>query len=202
MKLYFSPSACSLAPHIVAQELGLPLDLVKVDLASKRLPDGSDFCAINPKGYVPVLESANGQRVSEVPAVLQCLAEQAEATSLLPAPGDPRRYEVLSWLAFINSEIHKPYGPLFTPGASAAEKDAARASLRKRLAYVDQVLSAQDYLTGASLCLADPYLYVAVHWSQWVQFDLTPWPALAAFMARMAARPAVQAAMRTEASFS
>lgn len=198
MKLYYTPGACSLAPHIVLCELGLPHTLEKVDLAGHRTASGADFYSINPKGYVPTLELGEGQRLTEVAAILQYLAELKPAAGLLPAVGTLERAHVLEWLTFISSEIHKSLGALFNPAIGAEWKAAVLANVDRRLGFVDQALSGHDYLCGNQFCIADAYLFTIVSWTGFMHIDLAPWPALAAFQQRVAARPAVQQAMQAE----
>ncbi|WP_374512850.1 glutathione transferase GstA [Niveibacterium sp.] len=198
MKLFFSPGACSLSPHIALREAGLPVELVKVDLKTKQLADGGDFTAINPKGYVPTVQLDSGEILTEGPAIVQYIADQKPESGLAPANGTMARYRLQEWLTFINSELHKTFGALFNPNAPTETKDAAKALLAKRFDYVVSQLQGKDYLTGAQFTVADGYLFTVINWGQWVGIDLAQWPALAAFHARVAARPAVQAALRAE----
>lgn len=198
MKLFYSPAACSLASHIVLCELGLPHTLERVDLKTHTTASGENFDNINPKGYVPALQLDDGQLISECPAVLQYLAEQKPSAGFLPPAGTLERIRVVEWLTYIGTELHKNFSPLFKPDASADWKAAAKANLEKRLTYVDQALAGRDYLTGTQPCIADAYLFTAVSWCRYVSIDLSAWPALAAFQQRMAARPAVQKALRAE----
>ncbi|GAA5184382.1 glutathione transferase GstA [Niveibacterium umoris] len=198
MKLYFSPGACSLSPHIVLREAGLPVELVKVDLKAKKLADGSDFLAINPKGYVPTVEIEGGEILTEGPAIVQYIADQKPESGLAPANGTLARYRLQEWLTFINSELHKSYGALFNPAFPDAAKAVAKELLAKRFDYLSTRLAAQDYLMGNQFSVADAYLFTVINWSQWVGIDLAQWPVLAAFHARVAARPAVQEALRAE----
>lgn len=198
MKLFFSPGACSLSPHIALREAGLPVELVKVDLKAKTLADGSDFTAINPKGYVPTVQFDDGTVLTEGPAIVQYIADQKPESGLAPANGTLARYRLQEWLTFINSELHKTYSALFNPTAPAETKEAATALLAKRFDHVADQLQGKDYLTGKAFTVADGYLFTVINWSQWVGIDLARWPALAAFHARVAARPAVQEALRAE----
>lgn len=198
MKLYFSPGACSLSPHIVLHESGLAFSTERVDLRHKRTAGGADYLGINPKGFVPALELDDGTVLTEGPAIVQYLADQAGAKALAPVAGSLARYQLMGWLNFIATEVHKTYTPLFNPAASADMKGAARATLGKRFGYLDQVLAAQDYLMGARYSVADAYLFTVLNWSNVVGLDMAPWPALQAFSARVAARPAVQAALAAE----
>lgn len=198
MKLYYSPGACSLSPHIVLCELGLPYELVKVDLGTHRTADGQDYTAINPKGYVPALQLDDGQLLTEGPAIVQYLADQKPAVGLLPPAGTLERARVQEWLTFIGTELHKNLGALFNPAISADWKAAVMANIERRFAFADKALAGRDYLTGAKFCVADAYLFTIVNWTFFLKIDLTPWPTLAAFHQRVLARPAVQAAMREE----
>ncbi len=197
MKLYYSPGACSLASHIVLQEIGKPFSIEKVDLAAKKTASGADFSAINPKGYVPTIELSPGEVLTEGPAILQHLADQAGR--LAPAPGTMARARLNEWLAFINGEVHKAFGPLFKPDASAEAKEAAKAQLAKRFTHIEKTLSdGRDYLTGADYTIADAYLFVVTNWANFTGFALDAFPRLQAFQARIAARPAVEKALVAE----
>ena len=197
-KLYYSPGACSLSPHIVLREAGLPFDLVMVSTKTKKLADGSDYLAINPKGQVPLLELDDGQRLSEGPVIVQYLADQAPASGLMPAAGTMARYRALEWLNYITSELHKGFTPLFTPGTHEDTKSSARQKLNEKLAWVDAQLAGKTWLTGDSFTAADAYLFTVAGWGKFVGVDIAPLPNLSAFMARVAARPAVQQALKAE----
>jgi glutathione S-transferase len=198
MKLYYAPGACSLSPHIVLCELGLPHVLEKVDLATHRTEAGVDFNTINPKGYVPVLELDDGQLLTEGPAIIQFLAEQKPEAGLLPPAGSLARTRVQEWLTFIGTELHKNFSPLFNPAASADWKAAGLANIERRFSLLEKTLTAQDYLTGANFCVADAYLFTVISWTFYQKIDLAPWPALVAYYARVKARPGVQEALRSE----
>lgn len=197
MKLYFSPGACSLAPHIVARELGLKLDLEKVDLAARKTERGEDYLSINPKGYVPALRLDDGSVLTEVSAVLQYLADRKPEAKLIPAFGTMERYRVLEWVGFIATEIHKGFGPLWNPNTPDAYRAITVENLAKRFLYIESQLG-QDYLTGAPFTIADAYAFVTISWAAYHKVDLTPYAKLRAFLARVAARPGVQAAMKAE----
>ena len=197
MKLYYSPAACSLAAHIALEETGLPYELVKVDLRSHKLANGSDYYEINPKGYVPVLELEGGERLTEAAVVLQYIADRKPGT-LAPADGTMARYRLSEWLNFIATEIHKQFGPLWHDETPEATKATQRAALAKRFAFIEKTLAKQPYLTGDTFTIADAYLFVVVNWSASLKVDLTPFPALRQFQARVAARPTVRAAMKAE----
>ncbi len=197
MKLYYSPGACSLAPHILLREAGLACDLERVDLGTKKTAAGEDFLRINPKGYVPALVLDDGNVLTEVAVISQYLADQAPAAHLLPASG-MARYRALEWLNFIATEIHKGVGPLWNPAMPEEAKALARARLGERLAIVNAALQRAPYLPGPAYSAPDAYLYVVLNWCGLLKIDLAPWPALADHHARVGARPAVQAALRAE----
>jgi glutathione S-transferase len=198
MQLYFAPGACSLSPHIVAQEAGIPLTLVKVDLQAKKVADGSDYFAVNAKGYVPALRLDSGELLTEGPAIVQYLADQKPATKLVPAAGSMERYRVQEMLGYINSELHKTYSPLFRPTTSPELRKEREEYLRKRYGLVEKQLAKGPYLFGEQFTAADAYLFTVTNWSNFVKLDLSEFPNLMAFQARVAARPAVQAAMKAE----
>ncbi|HEY4067402.1 MAG TPA: glutathione transferase GstA [Burkholderiaceae bacterium] len=198
MKLYFSPGACSLAPHIVLHESGLAFERVQADLKSHTLPGGADFYAVNSKGYVPLLELDNGERLSEGPAIVQYIADQVPAKKLAPANGTMERYRLQEWLNFITSELHKGIGGLF----NAAMPDEGKAVIRTRatgkLKWVDAQLEGKQYLMGDSMTVADAYLFTIANWTGHTGIDISGMKNLSAYQARMAARPAVQAALKAE----
>ncbi|HSI57005.1 MAG TPA: glutathione transferase GstA [Ideonella sp.] len=198
MKLYYSPGACSLSPHIALLEAGLPVTLVKASTKTKLLEDGSDFLAINPKGQVPTLELDSGERLTEGPAIVQYIADQAPASGLAPAAGTMARYRLIEWLNFITSELHKGFSPLFNPATVAETKAQAAAALQKRLAWVDSQLEGQRYLLGENFTVADAYLFTVTNWAGAVKLDISGLKNLGRYMARVAARPAVQAALVAE----
>ena len=187
MKLYMHPAACSLSPHIVMRELGLPVELVAVDRKTHRTADGRDYLAINGNGYVPVLGLEDGSTIMEGPAIVQFLADQRPEAGLLPPPGSGERLRVQIWLNFITSELHKPMAMLFSP---------AYAPAGTALQLVTQL--AGSFLTGERFTVADAYLFVCLNWSPWLGIDLVRWPALAAFVRRVAQRPKVQEALAAE----
>ena len=198
MKLYFTPGACSLSPHITLREAGLPFDLVKVDLKTHQLADGRDFYAINPKGAVPLLELDNGERLSEGPVIVQYVADQVPNAGLAPAAGTVERYRLQEWLNFITTELHKGFSPLFNPATPEDYKAIVKKKLGDRFGYVEDRLAGHDYLMGDSYSVADGYLYVMTRWAGAMGIDLAPHANLTAFAKRMAARPAVQAALAAE----
>lgn len=198
MKLYYASGACSLSPHIVLCELGVAHELEKVDLKSHTTAGGTDFYTINPKGYVPVLQLDNGERLTEGPAIVQYLADLKPAAGLLPPAGSLARARAQEWLNFIATELHKSFAPLFNPTSADELKANAHATIARRLGIFDKVLTGQDYLTGTQFSVADAYLFTIVNWSGFMAIDLTPWPAVSAFQKRVGARPAVQQALKAE----
>lgn len=198
MKLYYSPGACSLSPHIVMRELGLPVDLVKVDLGARKTADGGDYLAINPKGYVPVLQLDDGSVLTEGPAIVQYLADRSPASKLAPAAGSMERYRLVEWLNFLTSEIHKGFSPLFRPTATEETKAMFREALARRFDYLSAQLRDKPYLMGDRFTVADAYLFTLLGWCRLTQIDLSKWPVLTTYRERIAARPAVRAAMKAE----
>ncbi|HET9626596.1 MAG TPA: glutathione transferase GstA [Kofleriaceae bacterium] len=198
MKLYFAPGACSMSPHIVAQEAGIPLTLVKVDLGTKKTASGDDFAKINPKGYVPALELDDGELLTEGTAIVQFLADKNPGAKLAPANGTMERIRVQEMLGYINSELHKSFSPLFNPKTSDDVRAERTAYLKKRFAYVDQQLAKGPYLFGEQFTVADAYLFTVANWANFVKLDLSELKHLTAFMAKVAARPAVQKTLAAE----
>jgi glutathione S-transferase len=198
MKLYYSPGACSLSPHIVAREADLPLTLVRVDTKSKKTANGDDYWAINGKGYVPTLELDDGSRLTEGPAIVQYLADRVPQKQLAPAQGTMERYRLQEWLNFITSEIHKQFSPLFDPSTPDEVKAKLRDKLAGRFDWIVKQLSDRPYVMGSTFSVADAYLFTVLNWSKWTGIDLARWPVLQEYLARVAARPEVQAAMKEE----
>ena len=198
MKLYYSPGACSLSPHITLHESGLAFEHVLAPTKTHLLPDGTDYHRINPLGYVPLLELSDGTRLTEGPAIVQYIADQVPEKNLAPANGTVARAQLQSWLNFIATEIHKGFGPLFSPATPAEYKAIAIDRLQSRLAWVDGELAGKPYLMGEQFSVADPYLFTVTNWAPKVGVDISGLANLAAFRARVAARPAVQAAMKEE----
>ncbi len=198
MKLYFSPGACSLAPHIVLREAGLPFSLVKVDTGTHKTEHGADYYTINPKGYVPLLELDDGQRLSEGPVIAQYVSDLAQRRDLMPAPGTMERYRVMEWQSYITSELHKSFSPLFNPAFDSAAKALFADALRKKFAWVSQQLRGRQHLTGDTFTAADAYLFTVAGWAKYVGLDLSDLEHLQAFLKRVAQRPAVQEAMKAE----
>jgi len=198
MKLYFSPGACSLASHIVLREAGLPVELVRVDTGVHKLKDGSDYYAINPKGYVPAVQLDDGQLLTEGAAMLQYLGDLAPAAGLIPKYGTMERFRANEWLTFISSEIHKGYSPLFNPNLKDDAKAVLRAKLESRLAPLDAHFATHKYLMGDNFTVADAYLYTVINWSQAVGIDLSKWKHLSEYRQRVADRPKVREALQNE----
>jgi glutathione S-transferase len=197
VKLYYSSGACSLAPHIALREAGLKFETEKVDLAAKKTERGTDYWSINPKGYVPALQLDDGDVLTEVSAILQYIADQKPASGLLPAAGSKERYRAVEWIGFITTELHKGFSPLFKQTTPDVYKPIVIETLAKRLQFVESQLGSQ-YLTGAQFTVADAYLFVIVSWAKFVKVDLAPYAKLRALLERIAARPAVRAAMVAE----
>lgn len=198
MKLYFSPGACSLSPHIVLREGGFDFSLEKVNLRTRQTASGADYSTINPKGYVPALDLGNGELLTEGPAIVQYLADQVPERRLAPPCGTLERARVQEWLTFIGTELHKSFSPLFNPAATDDTKEAARANLARRLPLAAQALETRPFLTGDTFTVADAYLFTVLTWSRLVNVDLSSWPSLGAYLERVGARASVQAAMEAE----
>ncbi|HTO59315.1 MAG TPA: glutathione transferase GstA [Pseudomonadales bacterium] len=198
MKLYYSPGACSLSPHIVAREAGVPIEFEKVDLRAHKTEKGADYMKINPKGYVPALGLDDGSVLTEGPAIVQYLADQKPASKLAPAAGTVDRYRLQEWLAFIGTELHKNFGPLFNPANPDAVKAGAKANIEKRLAYVNEQLANRQFLLGDTFTAADAYAFTIINWTNFVGMDLKAYPNVAAYMGRIAGRPKVQEALKAE----
>nr|WP_199047672.1 glutathione transferase GstA [Dyella sp. ASV24] len=198
MKLYYAAGACSLSPHIVALEAGIPVELEKVDTKAKRTANGEDYWQINPKGYVPALKLDSGELLTEGPAIVQYLADLKPESALAPANGTAARYRLQEVLGYINSEVHKTYSPLFKPDTPDAVREERKAYLHKRYALLDQHLAKHEWLVGDHFTAADAYLFTVTNWAQHVNFDLSEFPAIQAFQQRVSARPSVQAALKAE----
>ena len=198
MKLFYAPGACSLSPHIVSREAGLPLELVKVDLKAKQYDGGADYLKINSKGYVPALQLDSGQVLTEGPAIVQYLADQKPDARLAPKNGSAERYQLQEWLNFITSELHKGFSPLFKPNTPDEYKRISRENLGSRIEWLDKQLDGKDYLMGKTFSVADAYAFTVLSWTKPLQFDLSRWPNVTAYLARVGARPKVQEALRTE----
>lgn len=198
MKLYFSPGACSLSPHIVLLEAGLAFTSERVDLGKKLTAGGADFRSINPNGYVPALELDNGTVLTEGPAIVQYLADIAPQAGLLPPVGSVERYQALAWLNYISTELHKNFSPLFKPDSTDDMRERARKMLALRFDHVARHLEGREFLAGSQFGVADAYLFTVLGWTDFLKFSLADWPQLQDFRARVAQRPAVQQAMREE----
>lgn len=198
MKLYYSPGACSLSPHIALLEAGLPYDLVKVDLKAKKLENGDDFLKINPKGQVPTLTLDSGEVVTEGPVIVQMIADKASAKNLAPARDSAERYKLLEWLNFITTELHKNFGPMFSPVLADDAKAFFKDRVMGKFKYIDGALAGNDYLMGKQFTVADGYLFTMLSWAERMKFDLSALPNLLAYKARVGARPAVQEALVKE----
>jgi glutathione S-transferase len=198
MKLYYSPGACSLSPHIALQEAGLAYTPVLASTKSHKLQDGTDYYTINALGYVPVLELDNGERLREGPAIVQYIADQVPDKQLAPANGTLARYRLQEWLTFIGTELHKGFSPLFSPATPEDYKPMVRERLLQRLQWVDGQLAGKQYLMGDQFTVADGYLFTVTNWTVPTNLDISGLANLAAYRERVGARPAVQAAMKAE----
>ena len=198
MKLYYSPGACSLSPHIVASEAGVPVELEQVNLAEHKTATGQDYMSVNPKGYVPALRLDDGSILTEGPAIVQYLADQKPASGLAPAAGTIDRYRLQEWLTFIGTELHKSFSPLFNKASSDDVKNTAKASINKRLAWLNDQLAGRQYLMGGKFTVADAYAFTIVNWTNFVGIDLKDYPNLGAYMARVGGRPKVYEALKAE----
>jgi len=197
MKLYYSPGACSMAPHIVLREAGLKFDIEKVDLAAKKTESGEDYLAINPKGYVPALKLDDGTVLTEVSVVCQYVADLRPRRALAPKPKTPERYKLMEWLNFTATEIHKGLSDFYNPKLTPEWREAKLERLAKRFDYLDRALGANPHLMG-EFSIADAYLFTVLNWTGRLQVDLSKWPNIQAFKARIAERPAVKKAMKAE----
>lgn len=198
MKLYYSPGACSLSPHIALLEAGLPYELIKVDLRAKKLENGDDFLAINPKGQVPTLALDSGELITEGPVIVQMIADSVPDKSLAPGRDSAERYRLLEWLNFITTELHKNFSPMFSPVLTDDAKAFFKDRVMGKLKYLDSQLAGRDYLMGNHFTVADGYLFTMLSWADRMKFDLSGLPNLTAYKARVAARPKVQEALSKE----
>ncbi len=198
MKLYYSPGACSLSPHIALREAGLAFEPVLASTRSHKLQDGTDYYGINPLGYVPLLELDDGTRLREGPAIVQYVADQVPTKKLAPANGTLPRYRLQEWLTFIGTEIHKTFSPLFQPAMPEEAKQIFRDRLVSRFQWVDGQLAGKNYLMGDLFTVADGYLFVVTRWAKALNIDLSALANLAAHQERVGARPAVQEALKAE----
>jgi len=198
MQLYYSPGACSLATHITLREAGLPFELKRADVKTKKLEDGSDYLAVNSKGAVPALRLDSGQVLTEGVAIMQYLADQKPESNLAPRNGTFERYQLQEWLNYVTSEVHKSFSPLWNPSAGEQVHAYTRANLEKKFDWLNTQLAGRKFLTGESFTIADAYLFTVVNWTNFLGIDLAKWPALRDFQARVAARPKVQEALDAE----
>lgn len=198
MKLYYAPGACSMAPHIVARELGLPLDLVKVDIPNKKTADGGDFWLVNAKGYVPALALDDGTVLTEVGVICQYLADQKPEAGLIAPAGTMERYQQMSALNFASSEVHKQIGALFNPKMTPEMREVQLGVIERRLNALEKLLDGKDHIMGAAFTAPDAYLFTVLNWTTPLKIDLGRWPNITAFMARVGSRPKVQETLKAE----
>ena len=198
MKLYYAPGACSLAPHILAREGGVDVELVRVDLATKRTEAGDDFAAVNPKGAVPALLLDDGSLLTEAAIVLQYLADLRPESYLVPAHGSLERYRLLAWVNYVATELHKGFGPLWKQDTPAEMRRIVKDQLAARFSYLDRELASRDFLAGDGFTIADAYAFTILGWAKFMAIDLARWPNLSAYVARIAARPKVREALVAE----
>lgn len=198
MKLYYAPGACSLSPHIVLCEAELPFELIKVDLQEKKTETGEDFRTVNPNGYVPVLVLDDGRQLTEGPAIIQYIADQAPGKRLAPEAGTFERYNLQQWLNFISTELHKTYSPLFNANMPAEAKTLFRGTLASRFQWVADQVASQPYLLGSDFTVADAYLFVMLRWGKLMAIDISRWPPLVQYQNKIADRPAVKRALQEE----
>jgi glutathione S-transferase len=198
MKLYYMPGACSLASHIALREAGLEFEAIRVDGKTKKAANGEDYMAVTSKGYVPALRLVDGDVLTEGTAIMQYVADLKPEAKLSFPTGSPQRYRVAEWLGYINSELHKTLGALFNPALSAEQKEATKALVGKKLGWLQNELGSKQFLLGSHYTVADGYLFTVLGWTRLVGIDMAGWPGLQAYTGRVAARPAVQAALKAE----
>ena len=198
MRLYFSPGACSMAPHIVLRTAGFSFELEMVDLAKKETASGEDYNKINPKGSVPAIQLDDGQILTEAAVILQYLADQKPESGLVPRPGTMERYRLMEWMNFVTSEVHKQFGPLFNPKVTGEWKENQLNLLSSRFDYLTKSLEGKQFLMGDKFSVADAYLFTVLNWSNFLKVDLEKWPALKDYMGRVAGRPEVKETMQVE----
>ena len=198
MKLYFSPGACSLSPHIALLEAGMTFDKEQVDLKAKKTKSGNDFLAINPKGQVPTLQLDNGEILTEGPAIVQYIADQKPASNLAPTAGTSARYRLQEWLNFISTEIHKGFSPLWRPTTPEEYKKIVRENLAAKFAYLDKHFAKNKFLMGDNFTVADGYCFTVLNWAHMLKIDLNSYPNLVAYCDRITTRPKVKEAMKSE----
>jgi glutathione S-transferase len=198
MKLYYSPGACSLSPHIVLLEAGLAHTLVKIDTKTKKTETGADYLAVNSKGAVPALQLDDGRVLTEGPAVVQYLADLKPESGLAPRAGTFERYQLMEILNYLTSEVHKTYGPLFNPASTAEAKETAVTNLGKKFDWLSGFLGNKPFLLGHTFTVADAYLFTLLNWTGFLKIDLAKWPTLADYQSRIAKRPKVVEALKAE----
>lgn len=198
MKLYFTPGACSMAPHILLRESGQKFDLEQVDLASKKTKSGADYKKVNGKGYVPALQLDNGEVITEAPIILQYIADQKPEAGLIPKAGTMERYRTQEWLNFVTSELHKGLGALFNPAVPDAYRTIAIDRVGTRLDFLESKLQGKQYLQGDKFTAPDAYLFTILSWAPHLKVSLDKWPGIQAYLGRVAARPQVQATLKAE----
>ncbi len=198
MKLYYSPGACSMAPHIVANEAGIALELVKVDIPNKKTADGDDFWQVNAKGYVPALRLDDGSVLTEVGVICQYLADQKPESGLTAKAGTMARYREMEALNFVSSEVHKQLGAMFNPKMTPEMKEVQMGVVERRLKPLEQSFAGKSYMMGEQFTAADAYLFNVLNWTNPLKIDMGKWPNLQAFMGRVAARPKVQQTLKAE----
>jgi glutathione S-transferase len=198
MKLYYAPGVCSLSPHIVARELGIPVELKKVNTKDKTVEGGGDYWKVNGRGYVPALELDNGEILTEGPAIVQYLADQKPEAGLAPKWGTFERYRLQEWLNFLTSEVHKQFSPLFKPNTPEDYKKIVKENIATRFDWLDKQLAGKDYLMDKQFTVADAYAFVLIGWSKFQGIDLARWPNIAAYHERVGARAKVQEALQAE----
>jgi glutathione S-transferase len=198
MKLYYSPGACSMAPHIVATEAGLKLDLVKVDIPNKKTADGADFWAVNPKGYVPALQLDSGEVLTEVGVIIQYLADQKPESGLAAKPGSMERYHQMEAINFAATEVHKQLGALFNPKMTPEMREVQMGVIERRFNPLEKSLAGKQYIMGDKFTVADAYLFNVLNWTTPLKIDLAKWPNIQAYMGRVGARPKVQETLKAE----
>ena len=198
MKLFYAPSACSMAPHIVSREAGIDLDLVKVDIPGKKTAAGADYWKVNFKGYVPSLELDNGEVLTEAGVICQYLADRKPESGLAPKAGTMERYRLMEWLNFVAAEMHKQFGALFNPKYTPEMRDVQLAVIGRRLKPLEEKLAGRQYLMGDKFSAADAYAFTVLNWHKALKIDLSPWPNIKAYYERVASRPKVQETMKAE----
>lgn len=198
MKLFYAPSACSMAPHIVAREAGIDLELIKVDIPAKKTAAGGDYWKINFKGYVPTLELDNGEELTEASVICQYLADQKAESGLAPKAGTMERYRLMEWLNFVAAELHKQFGALFNPKYTPEMREVQLAVIGRRLKPLEEKLAGRQYLMGDRFSVADAYAFTVLNWHKPLKIDLSPWPNIKAYYERIGKRPKVQETMKAE----